>query len=148
VKAWFIVDFNVVAPLEKEELLTIPHEVYLATRHDNSWMFTLRKGWINKAKQYCSTYRWGGLLTRENVSKGDSAHVEDSEEGVMAEASKLLASRWMADALRQRNGPTSPTCMTRLSILKYGSGEKEMASMPASGLARTSFFRSWVRLVR
>ena len=37
VKAWFLYDFNVMGPLGKKELLETPHEVYLATRQNNSW---------------------------------------------------------------------------------------------------------------
>ncbi len=37
VGAWFLYDFNVTGPLDKEEVLTIPHEVYLATRQEDSW---------------------------------------------------------------------------------------------------------------
>lgn len=37
VRAWFLYDFNVTAPLNKEEVLVIPHEVYLATRQEDSW---------------------------------------------------------------------------------------------------------------
>lgn len=37
VKAWFIYDFNVTGPLDKAELMKIPHRVYLATRQEDSW---------------------------------------------------------------------------------------------------------------
>jgi hypothetical protein len=37
VNAWFLYDFNVTGPLDKEEVLTIPHEVYHATRQADSW---------------------------------------------------------------------------------------------------------------
>ncbi|KAH8595096.1 hypothetical protein B0O99DRAFT_672303 [Bisporella sp. PMI_857] len=59
VNAWFIIDFNVKCSLSKEEVLALPHEVYLASRQGNSWVFTLRRGWIDKARNYCSMYKWG-----------------------------------------------------------------------------------------
>jgi hypothetical protein len=34
---WFIYDFNVTSSLNTEELLNIPHQVYHATRQDDSW---------------------------------------------------------------------------------------------------------------
>lgn len=37
VRAWFIYDFNVTGPLTREEVCTITHEVYHASRQDNSW---------------------------------------------------------------------------------------------------------------
>lgn len=37
VKAWFIIDFNVKCSLSKEEVLALPHEVYLASRQGDSW---------------------------------------------------------------------------------------------------------------
>ena len=37
VKAWFMYDFNVTSSLSKEEVRTIPHEVYHATRQGDSW---------------------------------------------------------------------------------------------------------------
>ncbi|TAQ88810.1 hypothetical protein B7494_g2867 [Chlorociboria aeruginascens] len=37
VKAWFIYDFNVTGPLSKAAVLTIPHEVYQATRKEDTW---------------------------------------------------------------------------------------------------------------
>ncbi|KAH9222681.1 hypothetical protein DL95DRAFT_143274 [Leptodontidium sp. 2 PMI_412] len=60
VKAWFIYDFDVTGPLSKEEVLTIPHEVYHATRKENTWIFTPRERWIVEGRKYCSMYTWGG----------------------------------------------------------------------------------------
>ena len=37
VNAWFLFDFNVTGPLDKGEVLTIPHKVYSATRQGESW---------------------------------------------------------------------------------------------------------------
>ncbi len=37
VNAWFLYDFNVTGSLDKGEVLTIRHEVYLATRQGESW---------------------------------------------------------------------------------------------------------------
>jgi hypothetical protein len=37
VRTWFIIDFNVTCELSKEEVLALPHEVYLATRQGDSW---------------------------------------------------------------------------------------------------------------
>jgi hypothetical protein len=37
VNAWFLYDFNVRGPLDRTEVLTIRHEVYLATRQAESW---------------------------------------------------------------------------------------------------------------
>jgi hypothetical protein len=37
VKAWFLYDFNVTGPLDKVQVLAIPHEVYHATRQGESW---------------------------------------------------------------------------------------------------------------
>lgn len=37
VKAWFLYDFNVTRPLDKLEVIEIPHRVYHATRQENSW---------------------------------------------------------------------------------------------------------------
>ena len=37
VKAWFIYVLNVMGPLRKEEVLTILHEVYYATRKEDAW---------------------------------------------------------------------------------------------------------------
>jgi hypothetical protein len=37
VRAWFIIDFNITRSLSKEEILALPHEVYLATRQGDSW---------------------------------------------------------------------------------------------------------------
>jgi len=59
VNAWFLFDFNVKGSLSKEEVLAVPHEVYLATRQGDTWVFTLREGWIDQAREYCSMYKWG-----------------------------------------------------------------------------------------
>jgi hypothetical protein len=37
VRAWFITDFNVTRSLTKEDVLTLPHEVYLASRQGDCW---------------------------------------------------------------------------------------------------------------
>ncbi|KAH8719337.1 hypothetical protein GQ44DRAFT_775471 [Phaeosphaeriaceae sp. PMI808] len=37
VNAWFLYDFNVTGPLDKGQILAIPHEVYHATRQGESW---------------------------------------------------------------------------------------------------------------
>lgn len=37
VRAWFIIDFNVTRSLSKEEVLALPHEVYLASRQGDHW---------------------------------------------------------------------------------------------------------------
>ncbi|KAI9050378.1 hypothetical protein LZ554_005543 [Drepanopeziza brunnea f. sp. 'monogermtubi'] len=60
VRAWFIYDFNVVGPLSKQEILTIPHSVYHATRLGDSWVFTPRDSWVHEARKYCVMYPWGG----------------------------------------------------------------------------------------
>ncbi|RFU25280.1 hypothetical protein B7463_g11064, partial [Scytalidium lignicola] len=65
VKAWFLYDFNVTRPLSKEEVLQIQHEAYLATRQEDSWIFTLQKGWIDPGKNYYSKYVWGGKVEQE-----------------------------------------------------------------------------------
>jgi len=36
-KEWFLYDFNVTGPLIREEVLTILHEVYYATRMKDTW---------------------------------------------------------------------------------------------------------------
>ncbi|KAH7317361.1 hypothetical protein BKA65DRAFT_557563 [Rhexocercosporidium sp. MPI-PUGE-AT-0058] len=63
VKAWFVYDFNVTRPLSKEEVLTIQHNVYHATRREDTWIFTPRQQWNEEAKRYCSMYKWGGSYT-------------------------------------------------------------------------------------
>ncbi|KAH8585954.1 hypothetical protein B0O99DRAFT_93701 [Bisporella sp. PMI_857] len=65
VKAWFLYDFNVTGPLDKAEVMKIPHKVYLATRQEDSWIFTSRDLWVENAKNYCATYTWGGSYTTE-----------------------------------------------------------------------------------
>jgi hypothetical protein len=37
VKAWFLYDFNFTGPLDKNQILAIPHEVCHATRQKDSW---------------------------------------------------------------------------------------------------------------
>jgi hypothetical protein len=37
VKRWFIYDLNVTGTLEDDELLAIPHMVFLASRQDSAW---------------------------------------------------------------------------------------------------------------
>jgi hypothetical protein len=37
VRAWFLYDFNVREPLDKVDVLEIPHQVYLATRQTEYW---------------------------------------------------------------------------------------------------------------
>src|SRR3954451_14304930 len=37
VKAWFLYDLNVMRPLSTEKVLTIPREVYHATRKEDAW---------------------------------------------------------------------------------------------------------------
>ncbi|TVY88610.1 hypothetical protein LAWI1_G008530 [Lachnellula willkommii] len=63
IKAWFLYDFNVTGTLDKAEVMKIRHKVYLATRQEESWIFTLRDIWIEKAKKGCATYTWGGNYT-------------------------------------------------------------------------------------
>lgn len=80
VNAWFIYDFNVTGPLSKEEVLTIAHEVYHATRIGEAWwvrkeklkmhiniyrIFTTRERWIDEGRKYCSMYKWGGSYMTE-----------------------------------------------------------------------------------
>ena len=36
-RAWFLYDFNVREPLDKVDVLEIPHQVYLATRQTEYW---------------------------------------------------------------------------------------------------------------
>jgi len=66
---WFIYDLNVKGPKTREELLAIPHKVYLACKNKDDWVFVPRDTWLNAAKNYCTTYTWGGRVEQEWLAK-------------------------------------------------------------------------------
>jgi hypothetical protein len=70
VKAWFLYDFNITGPLDKNQILAIPHETkgFLVSLKTGTSVllifnriFTPRAKWIDSAKKYCSMYSWGSL---------------------------------------------------------------------------------------
>ncbi|RMZ67686.1 hypothetical protein GMOD_00001646 [Pyrenophora seminiperda CCB06] len=66
VKRWFIYDINVQGHLDREQLLDIPHKVFLASKGGGEELtFIPRDIWIEKAKSYCKSWFWGGRQEQE-----------------------------------------------------------------------------------
>ncbi|KIW05860.1 uncharacterized protein PV09_03063 [Verruconis gallopava] len=72
VRRWFICDLNVNRRLNKEQVLELPHSVYSVSRRNNEWNFIPRNHYVEKAKEYCATYYWGG---RQEQDMADTLRV-------------------------------------------------------------------------
>jgi len=68
--------------IDREEVLAIPHQVYLATRQGESYklrenkleliltnnrIFTPQGRWISEGRKYCSTYTRGVVIRPNNI---------------------------------------------------------------------------------
>ncbi|KIV98884.1 uncharacterized protein PV09_09374 [Verruconis gallopava] len=72
VRRWFICDLNVNRRLDKEQVLKLPHSVYSVSRHNNELIFIPRNQYVKTAKEYCTTYYWGG---RQEQDMADTLRV-------------------------------------------------------------------------
>ncbi|OAL56912.1 hypothetical protein IQ07DRAFT_582200 [Pyrenochaeta sp. DS3sAY3a] len=72
-KRWFIYDFNVKGPLTKEQTLAVPHEVFIASRQGEEWIFVPRNEWVKKAKHLSSSYTWGGRAEQRDLAELNKA---------------------------------------------------------------------------
>ncbi|OCK73608.1 hypothetical protein K432DRAFT_430502 [Lepidopterella palustris CBS 459.81] len=69
VRRWFVLDLDVNCRLEKDEVLALHHQVYFVSRQNNEWVFIPRPQYLVKAKDYCTTYCWGGRQEQDIVEK-------------------------------------------------------------------------------
>jgi len=78
VRRWFVFDLNVNCRLSKEEVLSLPHDVYSVSQQDDEWRFLEKPHYVDKAKNICSTYCWGGRREQELVAQMKEAATADS----------------------------------------------------------------------
>ncbi|KAJ5816133.1 hypothetical protein N7447_008366 [Penicillium robsamsonii] len=66
-KRWFILDLVVTEPLSQEDVLHLPHQVYLASQRSGKLSFIPRDRWTEKAKERAASYTWGGKAEQKIV---------------------------------------------------------------------------------
>ncbi|KAL4886823.1 hypothetical protein BJY04DRAFT_42311 [Aspergillus karnatakaensis] len=69
VTRWFIIDLNVRQELTRDEVMGIPHSVYLAGYENHEWRFTPRNDWMQQAVKRASWYTWGGRREQRRVAE-------------------------------------------------------------------------------
>ncbi|KAL4915470.1 hypothetical protein BDW62DRAFT_124645 [Aspergillus aurantiobrunneus] len=66
---WFIFDLNVRESLSSTDVKRIPHQVYLASRQGDEWVFIRRDRSTERAKSKAASFTWGGCSEQEFVSE-------------------------------------------------------------------------------